>query len=609
MKHSYSRPAFLLMTVLLLAALAASCVMPVAPTPPPASATDTPPSSATAVPQPTAVTPPTGGIEEIAAFCRDYSIRGKEKQAEIPEPSASASQSGEEPAQMVVSPLEGLIYVENQVVLTGQPDQLQEISQAFDLKLRVDEKEAISLGEGRAIQLVYILDDRPVEEVTCLFNQFASAHPELDVAADPNYFFSPAGWQGGGSPWTQNGRWAHTLPGGGLGVAGDSTAFMKQWAFGDAGINLLTNGERQVREDLGKGAQIVILDTSPLPEGDFALERRMGNPTRAAGVGSPDMTITDIPVQDYDACPGLDRYSGKEIVQDISSHGLFVASLAHAVAPQSKIHLMRVLENDGCGDLMTILRGLEKTSTELSHPGASFEESLAGTVVNLSLGVHRPDNACPGNEPECTYALPESVTSLQAMVQRLNDQGAVVVAAAGNDSWDMVTPGESPRGPEIPASDPSVLSVVGSTYEQTRGCYSNQGMVAAPGGNGVNLTTTTMEAGKAISLSPGEVATCVVPGRLDASDAYWCESGNENDCVIGFAYGMDETTGKPGFQYVYWVGTSFAAPLVSGTAALMLDSGMKPADMLATLPTGVDPAGGPSDYLGSGIIDVTKLAQ
>lgn len=600
MKRSHTRSAFLITVVLLLAALAASCVMPVPQTPPAPGATPTT--------RPTEVTaPPSGEIGKIIADCREYSRRGKEKQAEIPE--ASAAQSGDEQAQMVVSPFEGLIYADSQVVLTGQPDQLREISQAFDLKLRISDEEAISLGEERAIQLAYILDERPVEEVSCLFNQFAAAHPELDAAADPNYFFSPAGWQGGGSPWTQNGRWARNLPGGGLGLAGDSTAFMKQWAFGKAGIDLMVNGERQVQKNLGKNAQIVILDTSPLPAGDVALERRMGNPTRTAGVGSPDMTVWDIPVQDYDACPGLDRYTGEPIIQDISSHGLFVASLAHAVAPQSKIHLLRVLENDGCGDLMTILRGLEKTSSELSNPNAPFEESLAGTVVNLSLGVHRPENLCPGDEPECTLALPESVTSLQAMVQKLNGQGAVVVAAAGNDSWDINVPAEAPGASEIPASEPSVLSVVGSTYEQTRGCYSNQGIVAAPGGNGVNLTTRTMEAGKSLSTEAGDVATCVVPGLLDSGDAYWCESGNEQDCLIGFAYGLDEETGKTGFQYVYWVGTSFAAPLVSGTAAVMLDSGMKPADVLATLPTGVDPAGGPSDYLGSGIVNITSLAQ
>ncbi len=598
MKHSHARPAFLILVILLMAGLATSCQV-VTPTPPPAGAT--------ATPQPTEVTPPSGDVEEIAAYCQEYSQRGKDKQAEIPEP--NAMQSGEKQAQMVVSPFEGLIYVDSQVVLTGQPDQLREISQAFDLKLRINDEDAISLGEGRAIQLAFILDGRSVEDVSCLFNQFAAAHPELDAAADPNYFFTPAGWRGGGSPWTQNGRWARNLPGGGLGLAGDSTAFMKQWALGEAGISLIQDGQRQVRENLGKSAQIVILDTSPLPAGDLALERRMGNPTRGAGVGSPDMTITDIPVQDYDACPGLDRYTGDPIIQDISSHGLFVASLAHAVAPQSKIHLMRVLENDGCGDLMTILRGLDTTSRELSNSDAPFEESLAGTVVNLSLGVHRPENLCPGDEPECTLALPKSVTSLQAMVQKLNGQGAVVVAAAGNDSWDVNVPAEAPRDAEIPASDPSVLSVVGSTYEQTRGCYSNQGIVAAPGGNGVNLTTRTMEAGKSLSTEAGDVATCVVPGLLDSGDIYWCESGNEQDCLIGFAYGLDEETGKPGFQYVYWVGTSFAAPLVSGTAAVMLDSGMAPANVLSTLRAGVNPPPNPDEYLGNGIVNIASLAQ
>ena len=118
-----------------------------------------------------------------------------------------------------------------------------------------------------------------------------------------------------------------------------------------------------------------------------------------------------------------------------------------------------------------------------------------------------------------------------------------------------------------------------------------------------------MEAGKSLSTEAGEAATCVVPGLLNSGDAYWCESGNEQDCLIGFAYGLDEKTGKTGFQYVYWVGTSFAAPLVSGTAAVMLDSGMTPADVLTDSADRRRSRGRPDDYLGSGIVNIASLAQ
>ena len=95
--------------------------------------------------------------------------------------------------------------------------------------------------------------------------------------------------------------------------------------------------------------------------------------------------------QDSSTCPGEDKIikdKDRELF-NLSSHGLFVAGLAKAIAPSSQIYLVRVLADDACGDLDTILRGLEWFQQTMI---ASPRGSLKGTVVNLSLGVHHPDD-------------------------------------------------------------------------------------------------------------------------------------------------------------------------------------------------------------------------
>ena len=107
-----------------------------------------------------------------------------------------------EPPAMKKSPFLGLIYVEDEILLTGQQESIERVIGEFGLKLGYGEEQPIPLGEGRTIRLATIeVDDqnreRSVEEVTCLFNAYAATNPGVDAAADPNYFISPA-WRGGG---------------------------------------------------------------------------------------------------------------------------------------------------------------------------------------------------------------------------------------------------------------------------------------------------------------------------------------------------------------------------------------------------------------------------
>ncbi len=137
-------------------------------------------------------------------------------------------------------------------------------------------------------------------------------------------------------------------------------------------------------------------------------------------------------------------------------------------------------------------------------------------VINLSLGAS--DAPCSGAQ--------------QSAVAEINARGAVVVAAAGNSAG---------RAASSPANCPGVIGVAAVRHVGSKVGFSDVGpelSIAAPGGNCVNETGAC--------LYP--ILTTVDTGNLGPVGASYTDSFNIS------------------------VGTSFAAPLVSGTAALMLSA-------------------------------------
>jgi subtilisin family serine protease len=138
---------------------------------------------------------------------------------------------------------------------------------------------------------------------------------------------------------------------------------------------------------------------------------------------------------------------------------------------------------------------------------------------------------------------------LQSLVGRV-----VFVAAAGNDS------GNAPGGPvhelaQVPADFGLVIGVAATTVDGQRPtCYTNIGHVAAPGGDGRDLSGT-------IPPPTGTPETCAPVAKVDCHDAQ-CPYG-----LMSLVTTQDPIT-EPGFAY--WSGTSFATPLVSGMAARLL---------------------------------------
>jgi hypothetical protein len=472
------------------------------------------------------------------------------------------------------------MYKEQQVVVTGPRGKFEEVMGHLGrMNVRLDLLKEFTLSDEITMIRLYQMkltdqyadwaglwensEDALVEIVTCEINALSREFDDIDVSADPNYHLSPAQWAGGESPWTQNGEWVG-LPGGGLGWAPDGD-FLTQWAFGPDGINLFQDGQRTVPY-IGEGVRIGVFDSSPFTdwEGELII------PSFAKGVRELEISLsitetiavtefqvpswlmgdlglgaaehTPLTVWHTEVIPAPNCPGGEMEEQDLSNHGLFVAGLAHAVAPASEMYLVRVLENDGCADLYSIGEGIKAFVEEMQvrHP----DEPI---VVSLSLGAHEPP------DPE-GLGLPKGIESFQQVIDDVRKDGAVVVAAAGNDSYNVKLP---PKKMEIPARDPGVIGVAASNVQRGRGCFSNVGNVAAPGGNG---------------MDPCEIPVRDVEGEPECV----CQE-DASYCLIGPVYKPYESESGP--RYAYWLGTSFATPLVSGQTALLLESGVPPKDV------------------------------
>jgi subtilisin family serine protease len=454
-------------------------------------------------------------------------------------------------------------FAPNQVIVTGREGAIRDVLAVAGLALTRLERASLSYTTGlpsaapfpfpppRAdlVMDLYRIDDGTSVPLAISAINAAVAATGMLVRPDPNYATGRPPAAVSADPWSVEGSPA------GASAAAGAELFHQQWAFDRRGIGLYRSSIGTPVRSVpytGDGVRIGIFDTSPFTvETDTVTTDLMidwADPPLALEVAHPHFTTTWPPPT-------------KPI--DVSDHGLFAAGLAHGVAPHSDIRLVRVLNDGGQGDLYTLSRELHRFISDT----IALDASIAGAVINLSLGVHPPPNAA-------ALGLPAQISALATAMLAADGFGMIVVAAAGNDG--------NTDAMQLPASYPTVIGVAASSAQRGRGCFSNRGDVGAPGGD-------------------GRASDCLPAIEQCTGD---CAAG-----IIGLAM-IDDPAMDTG--YVYWTGTSFAAPLASGALALAIeqqDGTAAPAQLANQLYAGALPPNLPlsDDTLGAGIINFKQM--
>ena len=283
---------------------------------------------------------------------------------------------------------------------------------------------------------------------------------------------------------------------------------------------------------------VTAADTLPLCAGGMITNDDDGD-----GGYDPDPTIP--------ASYSLDATGTCIIPDTLGAHGLGVAGTIGAVGNDGvgvtgvnwtvRIRPVRALGVAGFGETYDIAQAILYAAGLPADDGAggTVQASSGAAIINLSFGG-------PGDDP----------TMHSAIVSAANS-GALVVAAAGNDGSSA---------PFYPAAYPEVLAVAAVGPDGAPPAYSNFGSyvgVRAPGGN--------------FAL------------------------GDATDGVVSTIWNFFATPGSAA-TYAFGEGTSFAAPHVSGVAALVLarSPGLTAAALRSRL---TSYAVGPATLYGAGLLD------
>jgi hypothetical protein len=288
------------------------------------------------------------------------------------------------------------------------------------------------------------------------------------------------------------------------------------------------------------------------------------------------------------AAVGKDVY-GEHYPILIPDHGLFIAGMVRDIAPEADIECIRVL-NDLCvGDMQALMGALWKIYKRVleTNPDTNEQGDLYGksVVINLSLVIPTDDQAL-NNGIVLTTAkpgfpssgfdniLPEALGQALQCLADAKNTNVIIVAAAGNEGDVREMPAGSLRPKALyPASlsnsIENIISVGAVTKEgkaASYSCYPGLHSIAAWGGEIPNAAT-----GEVVPPKPGD------PGSNNPKVTF-------SDAPIGIYSNilyppLSAVPADPPEQYyaspnqsgwAYWIGTSFAAPIVIAAAARVL---------------------------------------
>ncbi len=265
-----------------------------------------------------------------------------------------------------------------------------------------------------------------------------------------------------------------------------------------------------------------------------------------------------------DVRTGRDSY-GEARYYLMPDHGVSVAGLVRDVAPKARIRLIRILNDYGGCDLYNIFAALTDLEREV------FSGTIRRLVINLSLTIMPDIRRLPflwfDNRQWPTtqlYGVMRVINhieeGLRLLFESLHAHGALVVAAAGNDSLQVIQHGNAPRPPRAPARYETTLGVTSVNSSFAPSNFANSASippfdtgVATFGGDGTGVTDSNAlpDAVRGIYISPT------------------------------FPTSEQNTTG-----WADWSGTSFSTAIMSGLATHLMAQGWSASNILTRLSAG-----------------------
>ncbi len=355
----------------------------------------------------------------------------------------------------------------------------------------------------------------------------------------------------------------------------------------------------------GEGVRVFVLDTIPSPDIIISASNA-ANPTGgvarnrllqdiASGMESSPPTII---VNNQNLSVDLEGAHAPETGKDLHGHlvgyplldhGLFVTGIIRDLACHAKIECVRVLNDFGVGKLSILTQALEKIQDRMLNG----DLQNVPVVINLSLVMTPYDQLFHKRgfileKPDEKHTHIDLREGLHKVIKTLVKSGAVIVAAAGNDSNSPEMPHR--MGPRYPARFPEVVSVASVTRDgKTAARYSNRAIAHNQQPHGI--ATYGGRVAKPVKPQTPELPVAPTPTR--------CMTGAKDiDALIGvfssktypeLAEGdCHESYPAPNHDgWAYWSGTSFSTPIISALVARMLEgpslSGTSSQQIIATI--------------------------
>jgi len=328
----------------------------------------------------------------------------------------------------------------------------------------------------------------------------------------------------------------------------------------------LPNLPRELKQMTGDGVTVFVLDSLP-SEGDIrraALAAGEHNLLLLDLINNVTFTYPDLPEvlerpSPQQTMTGKD-ICGRAIGFRMPDHGLFVAGIIRDVAPNARVECIRVL-NDFCVGTVQVL-------TEQLY--GILQRNVSGDVV-INMSLVTPDDV---DVRTSGIDLALARQGLLEVIGQLSARGVIFVASAGNegDKRYMQPEEEHPKA-LYPAAyayplgqDASVATMI------PVGAVNHEGGITSyscyPGSRGVSTYGGETPSKEAIFKDAATGMTEVDTRQIDAVIGVYTQL-----FYPALSYDDPEATypAPNAYGWAYWIGTSFATPIISAVVARVLE--------------------------------------